>query len=57
MSRQNADSDNSITKKSDVNEEGLPDILFDVVFPEFYLLGINSDKSGDALESKLLKED
>ena len=31
--------------------------MVEAVYPEFYKLGINSDKPGDVLESEFLKED
>ena len=35
----------------------LADVMVEAVYPEFYKLGINSDKSGDVLESEFLKEE
>ena len=46
-----------ITDRSIVNETELADVMVEAVYPEFYKLGINSDKPGDVLESEFLKED
>ena len=53
----NVDSDKLIAETSNVNEQVLPDIVVKAVYPEFYELGINSDKPGDIIESEFLKED
>ena len=35
----------------------MQNVIIEAVYPQFYKLGINSDKLGDVLESEFLKED
>ena len=56
ISCRNVDPDNAILDKSNVTEQYLPDIVVEAVHPEFYKLGVNSDKSGDVLEAEFLKK-